>query len=308
MIGKRRPLPSFRVAAMASFGSKPYDGGMFNGQQPMVDPTTGILTITGRRFLDMVYNRLGGASDGLFETVVAQEQLASALQQIEDLRTSQQELQAGLDAAAQFNDALRSEVDDLKERLNDAESRTLSDLGAASLAFSDSVRRDQVNLIDTGDNLSGNISVSSTSYVVIAGPTLTDILETDLVWILRANAAFQTAAASADTAEGQWAIYLSDTEIAANSAISTASTARKVWEGDPAGLTFTTLGSVSVDTNDLSTAFDAGFGKFPVTPFVTGDLYQGTGYVYLCLKVTSGGGESINIASSATTRLDAVIL
>jgi regulator of replication initiation timing len=293
---------------MASFGSKPYDGGMFNGQQPMVDPTTGILTITGRRFLDMVYNRLGGASDGLFETVVAQEQLASALQQIEDLRTSQQELQAGLDAASQFNDALRSEVDDLKERLNDAESRTLSDLGAASLAFSDSVRRDQVNLIDTGDTLSGNISVSSTSYVVIAGPTLTDILETDLVWILRANAAFQTAAASADTAQGQWAIYLSDTEIAANSAISTAVTARKVWEGDPAGLTFATFGTVSVDANDLATAFDAGFGKFPITPFVPGVLYEGTGYVYLCLKVTSGGGESINIASGATTRLDAVIL
>ena len=179
---------------------------------------------------------------------------------------------------------------------------------SGSLADRDDVGRREIALSAYSGQLASNLSVSSTSYVVVAGASLPNTKETTLVWPTRANAAFQSPAASADTAVGQWALYLSDTEIAANSAISGATSSRKIWEGTSSGLTFTTLGSVVVDANDLQTAFDVESGKLTITPFVAGQTFTGQAYVYLCLKVTSGGAESIKIASGSATRIDAVPL
>lgn len=143
-------------------------------------------------------------------------------------------------------------------------------------------------------SLGSDTSFSSTSYVVVCGPTLTGVNELDWLAVMDCSVQFQfLSEASADTCRGQWAVYLSDTSISIGSAISGASNSRLLWEGDANGLTFQTAsGSVTVDENDVESSIETGTGG---SGGYAGSTYDGTCYVYLCLRVTSGGGESVNL-------------
>ena len=145
--------------------------------------------------------------------------------------------------------------------------------------------------------LASDTNFSSTSYVVVMGTTYTGTTAVNLATLISATINFQSPAASADTATGQWAVFISDTSVATNSAVETGNF-RKIAEGASAGITFATVGSVINNGDDVDDVL-GGLGYI-------GTQIEGTTYVYLCIKVTSGGGESINLASSGTNMISAL--
>jgi hypothetical protein len=141
--------------------------------------------------------------------------------------------------------------------------------------------------------------VSSTSYVSVAVATLTDVNETSLIWVPAVTSGFQAPAASADTVEGQWALYLSTATATAGSVL-TGST-RKVWEGVSNGLTFQTVGTIQKAANDLEQILD----HPSLPPVIASSVFTGSVYLHLVLKVTTGGGGSINLVSGVGTQISA---
>lgn len=162
------------------------------------------------------------------------------------------------------------------------------------LWFDDGTNVRRLTTEEKTGTLGSNLNVTNTDYVVIASASYDDADAVNLAALIDLSTAFASGgAASADTATGQWAVFLSSGSISAGSAIVGTGNSQKIAEGASNGLTFRTIGTVQVDTND---AYDV-VGK---SAFVGAQL-EGTVYVYLALRVTSGGGESINIQAAGTT-------
>tara|TARA_R110002073_G_scaffold120601_1_gene262636 strand:- start:10247 stop:14710 length:4464 start_codon:yes stop_codon:yes gene_type:complete len=106
---------------------------------------------------------------------------------------------------------------------------------------------------------------------------------------------FQTVAASADTATGQWFVYLSGTDYALDAVVASATA---LWTGSTSGLTFVTdAGDVVMNASDHGGAV-IGSGADDVQDFIGATLGGGDVFVYLALKMTGG---SAYIASPGTT-------
>lgn len=172
------------------------------------------------------------------------------------------------------------------------ELRLYLDTSSEVLWFDDgsSVRR--ITTEQKTGTLASDTNFSSTSYVVVMGTNYTSAAAVNLAALIAATINYQSPAASADTATGQWAVFISDTSVATNSAVETGNF-RKIAEGASAGITFATVGSVINNGDDVDDVL-GGLGY-------VGSQIAGTAYIYLCIRVTSGGGESINLASSGSS-------
>lgn len=98
------------------------NGGMLNASQPIAD-ADGRLTLAGRRFLDMLYKRTGGAEDLIFELYTRDQDNVAFQQQVEDNSERLTDLEGQV--AAQ---TLEQRVQDLEAEVNDlrAESEEFS--------------------------------------------------------------------------------------------------------------------------------------------------------------------------------------
>lgn len=162
------------------------------------------------------------------------------------------------------------------------------------LWFDDGTSVRRLTVEEKTGTLGTNLNITNTNYVVVAGASYTDAAAVNVAALIDVVTAFASGgAASADTATGQWAVFLSSGSVSAGSAIVGTGNSQKIAEGASAGLTFQTIGTVQVDANDV---YDV-VGK---SAFV-GEQLDGTVYVYLALRVTSGGGEAINIQAAGTT-------
>ena len=188
-------------------------------------------------------------------------------------------------------------------------SKIIEDASNNRVLYDDSSKIRRLSAESFSGTLASDISVSNTNYVAVASATISNVNAETLIWVPAVNAAFQTPAASDAAATGQWAVFITDTVVSANALVSGSTSERKVWEGAPDGLSFTTFGNVVVDLNDLNTTTNAGYGQVPLAPFIAGEDFEGsTMYVVLALRVTSVGGESIEVSAGSTTRVEATLI
>ncbi len=82
--------------------ANPYSGGFINQNQPLVDPETGQMTSNGRRFLNMLYERTGGAENSIYDidNVAAISEIQRLGQSVEALQTDLEATRAAAEAAA----------------------------------------------------------------------------------------------------------------------------------------------------------------------------------------------------------------
>ena len=82
--------------------ANPYSGGFINQNQPLVDPETGLMTSNGRRFLNMLYERTGGAENSIYDidNVAAFSEIQRLGENVEALQTDLEATRAAAEAAA----------------------------------------------------------------------------------------------------------------------------------------------------------------------------------------------------------------
>ena len=82
--------------------ANPYSGGFINQNQPLVDPETGLMTSNGRQFLNMLYERTGGAENSIYDidNVAAFSEIQRLGENVEALQTDLEATRAAAEAAA----------------------------------------------------------------------------------------------------------------------------------------------------------------------------------------------------------------
>ena len=146
----------------------------------------------------------------------------------------------------------------------------------------------------------GNLDISSTSFVVVAGVAFAYTAAAGRVSVSSAIAEYQSPnEASAATCDAQWAVYLADTLLAPGAALSGATTSVQAWAGATNGLQFILDGADFVVKPGFDDVGDAVMSATDGVDTFVGQ-FAGSLYVYLCLKVTSAGGEVVKLGGGST--------
>lgn len=213
---------------------------------------------------------------------------------LEDLRAEVQRLISVADDGAAGVQGAREEAQTLAEQLRGAleEADLIRTGGSGALADLDTVTRRFIEDDTKTGELSGNLSVTSTSFKVIAKVTFANVSGATTIGVFNTAVTFQTPAADDASTTGQWAVGISDTSYAENDTFSEPNVSG--WTSDQ---TFTVVGPNVVGSDESGDVYG---DKAPVmvTP---ARLSSATTNVYLLFKITggSGGTPTANIATAS---------